>query len=196
MASNFEDEYKALKKIDVLKVSFKYKAVYNLSRLYEVMEEWMNDKGYHDQFHGTDFLEQRFIQEVNGKMKNLFFTLEGTKKIANNIYLRVLNLNSDCIALADTELVQEGHKFKAVKGEITVTLKGHIEYDPKKIWEKAPKMLKSIYGIVRKRWLKEQIDQEMMNYAKEIYEFNDLLKKFVELMSSDNFPAFHPTKRG
>lgn len=193
---SFESDYKSTTTVPVLKVQFKYKAVFNLSRLYEVMVEWMNDNGYYGPFGGTNYIEKKFIQEVSGGMKNLFFTLEGEQPAKNDLLVRVLNLDAICIALADTELVQQGHKFKAVKGEITLTINGTLKYDPDGLWKKAPKFLQSFYGVIRKRWLKSLLEQEILNFSKEIYELNDTLKKFVELMSSDSFPAFHPSKRG
>jgi len=194
--NSFEKQYGATKKVPVLKVQFKYKAVFNLGRLYEVMEEWMNHNGYHNPPGSTDYLEQRFIQEVSGSMKNIFFTLEGYSPAKNDIFKRILNVDAICIALSDTELVQQGHKFKAVKGEITVTLNGDLEYDPNNIWKDAPKFLKSFYGVVRKRWVKTLMEQEIINFSRDIYDLNDTLKQFVELQASTSFPAFHPTMRG
>lgn len=184
------------KKIPVLTTGFKYKTVFSLSRMYEQMKEWMEENGYLDAHGGTDYLETKYIHEVSGPVKNIYFTLEGSQGRPNSFYKRVLVVSGDCIAIQDSEIVQEGHKFKAQKGEITVKIKATLVYDPEGKWDKASSLVKMFNKIAFQRWIKGQVEQEFLDYSREVYDFADYLKKFVELKTLESMPNYHPSLRG
>lgn len=111
-------------------IKIKRKGVFNLSGLYEMMEDWLDFNGLSDNLKETEYIEK---------------TTPGGKEIAIswetyfdvNSYVRFkIKITFNVIGLIEVEL-QKGHKkVKRNKGTVEIKIEGKVVYDPEDKYKK------------------------------------------------------------
>ncbi len=117
-----------------------YKDVYSWGNLYKLMHEWALDNKYcgaSEDFKEIlyEHIERSFGSEITLRWR---LTKTDTRSFAK-LYQYDIDVDFHVLGQKEVEVVMNGKKFKADKGEVEVTLTGYLTEDPE--------------GAVSKHWI-------------------------------------------
>lgn len=182
-------------KRDVAKMlSVKYEEVFHMKQLYVYIKDWLKDRGYIND-DSEKWMETYYLDKSTPAGKELWIWWRTKReKIDENPYFEYrLNLDFHTLALKDVEIVHQGKKVKAHKGEVEIMISASVLFDPKGELEKN-KFLKPYYKWFVKKPYKEQIDAKEKDLLKEVYELQSAIKQFLEQKAIVTEELFHPVR--
>ena len=169
--------------VNAVKLSIKYKDVCHMKELYKLMFFWMQDNEWIDPvYKASKNFETSYIQKdsSSGAQEHLFvWELE---KIPNeSAYFKFkMKVTTTTIQLKDVEVMYEGKKIKAQKGEILIKINANLVLDYKDEWDKSW-FLKNFGNFWRKRLYKNNILQFKQMLKDDAETFGEAIKKYLNL---------------
>ncbi|MBR9677470.1 hypothetical protein GOV04_04980 [Candidatus Woesearchaeota archaeon] len=104
-----------------------FNEVFNLKDVYNVLYEWLEEKNYRDSKGDEKKVERlyldRYKEDGNRELRILWKTY---KQPDNKNFMYNINVFMRGLAIKDVELVKNGKKLVAQKGEITMIFQGNM----------------------------------------------------------------------
>jgi hypothetical protein len=183
-------------KIEVAKMlSVKYEEVFNIKNLYVFLRDWLKDRGYlDDQNEKEKWMETYYLDKSSPGGKELWFWWRTDRVPDDNQYLQYkLNLDFHVLALKDVEIVHQGKKVKAHKGEIEVLISAWVIFDPKDTFGKSG-FLKRYFKTFTDKIYRDQLEAKKAELTKDINELQAAIKQYLEQKAITSEELFHPAR--
>ncbi len=164
-----------------------YKEVFVMKYLYVMMHEWLMEYGYKDESGDLNhkyieelYLERRLPTKAGGIDKELRIWWRSLKTPNNSSYYRWrINIYMNVINMSDAEIVHNGEKMKAQKGEISLKINSSVEMDYDRKWEKHP-ILKNFHQFFVNNIFKKELEEQKKRLYRDVYRFHGAIKNFLE----------------
>lgn len=181
-------------KIEVAKgLSVKYEEVFHMKELYKYIREWMRDRGYLDD-DKEKWMETYYLDKMGPAGKEIWIWWRTTREPDENSYLQYkLNIDFHTLALKDVEIVHQGKKVKAHKGEVEMLISAWVIFDPKDAFEKSG-FLKRYFKTFVDKIYREQLEAKRLELLKEVNELQEAIKQFLEQRAIVSEELFHPAR--
>jgi hypothetical protein len=164
-------------KLDSVKV--KHKAIFDLKELYQNLHEYFIDEKWcprEDSAFDETFHLDRTLQ--NG-MREIWIWWRLSKKAPDSDYYKYyLDINWHIIALEDTEIVQDGKKYKSNKGEVEFIISPRVELDPEGKFAK-DFLMSSFSQLFIKRIMKSPLAVRKKKLFIEVHKLRDFIKTYL-----------------
>lgn len=170
----------------------KYKDVFDFKAFYEELWEWCKEHDWKDWEQGLDNFERFYGERVTtGGMKEIWVRWrmykipEGIQPIKQNGknlgYLTYyLDIDFHLLALTSAEIVKDGKKIKADKGEIEITTKSYIEKNYEYEFEKHS-FLRQFLDIFTSRIYSKQLEERKKELYREAYVLQTFIKQWFKM---------------
>ena len=176
----------------------KYSDVFSLRNLYIMMHEMLLEEGWkgfdNDGDHAdieTFYSENVFQKGIHRGGKELWFWWRAQKYPEGKYsgYLRnLLDIDAHVVYLQTVEVVHQGKKMNANKGEIEMFFRARIEsdYAPEK-WENhwCLKYMKPIY---EKRIIHAELEKREKELWRDVYRIQAKIKQYLQLRTFEAVP--------
>ena len=123
--------------IPCVEYTVSYKDAFNLDYLYMLLYEWCIDQTFTKRGEDQDFPEVSYLQREHPQFgKEIWIRWRLERDSGSKFFKDYLDVDIHVVGLKDVELLIQGKKTKAHKGEIEFKVKSVLQLDPKKDWEK------------------------------------------------------------
>lgn len=167
---------------------FSAEDLFKILREYVVQEGWQGKNGMAKL--DMNFPESMYIQRVNPQLgRDIWWRWRFHKNPIDNhkFWKWHLFIDVHCLWIKQVEVTIKDKKVKADSGEVEVQIRGWLEHDAERKWEKNP-YLKPFKNIWIKRIQKWQYDTLYGQLRAEVYKLHDLVKNFLTIQT---FQATH-----
>jgi len=182
----------------------KFKDVFDCNKLFEHMKDWLLE---HDWFAVTyagekdskrpEGFETMYLEkDAPGGVRDELWVLWKLQKIAEgSTYFKYhLDIEFHFLGVKKVEIIYEGKKIKADKGEVEITVTPFIECDYNRFFQKHP-FLKIFGTSLANKLLKKDLETKKLDLYREMYNFREWLKQWFKLFPSAEKPEFfHPSQ--
>jgi hypothetical protein len=153
--------------------------MFNANDLIKAMHDWIVDAGFgprSDKDFPEVFYLHRFLQQSGEEVKlwwqfnkpvNAFFKYE--------FFVDILMLG-----LKQTEVMQDGMKFKSNQGYLEVCTEAYLELDPDFKWRKHW-LMKQLFPMFKERMFSTEIDRHRVNLVRFTNLFRTSVKNYFQL---------------
>ncbi len=196
---------KNLIKVPDAPIKLKYKDIFDLSAFYEACFYFLREYGWYattgspdDDAHTYNeaYETHYFEQHLPGGVKNITYYWRLQKPAPDGSMLHYhFDFNVQIIALGNTEIIRDGNKIKANKGEIGMEMVAYIE-EKYKSELGGKRWFKPIQDIFNKRIYKSTIDQRKRELYREVYVFQNFIKQWFKLkryLPYEETKSFYPS---
>lgn len=170
------------------KMRIKYKDVFSIKAFYEALHYWSEDNNWVDLEEKSDRYERFYGERVRSDgSKEIWIRWRMVKepraigklgkKPALTYYLD-FDFHSPFINV--TEVIKDGKKFKADKGEVDLIIRAYIEENYKKEFEGSP-ILGFFRGIFARRIYSNIIGERKRELYQEVYALQNFIKQWFKL---------------
>jgi len=175
---------KGLTKIPPMRV--KYKDIFDMKAFYEALHEWLLENGWQDLEERGAIIKDHWESYYNEKVdrsgaKEIWIRWRTFKRPPDtegiNYYL---DFDFHNVALVPTEIVKDGQKIKANKGELDLFIKAAIEEEYKGKFGKN-KFLKYFQDIFSSRVYKKIFEQRKKELYQEAYTVQAFIKQWFKM---------------
>jgi len=158
----------------------KHKDIFSMKNLYVLMREWFVEEGWVKTRTDADFPEEKYLHrftQQSGQELWIWWRLE--KKISP-YYTWAFDVDVHVVGMKDTEIMQDGKKFKVNHGEPELKLYGKVIIDPQGEWRKH-KLLGALHELFYKRVMKKQLEMQRKMFLRELFRFKEAVKVYFKL---------------
>ncbi len=183
--------------IEAAAIKLKYKDVLDFGEFYTAIYYWMMQHGWRDEDTGDEFWEPYYGEKVSQSGSKEIWSRWRVFRNADDgqFFKFYLDMDIHCIGLSPIEIVKDGRKIKAMKGEVEISIRGYVHQ--KFVGEFAKNdILKHFSSLFTKKIYKATIDARTKQMYHEVYEFQHFLKQWLKLKRSSPYGEtrqFHPT---
>lgn len=161
----------------------KHKDYFSMRGLYVVMHEWLVEEGWatrsDPEFPETFYLHRDTLSA--GAELWIWWRVEKfPNNVFNSYYKYKMNIDFHVILLEDAEIIFEGQKFKANRGEPEIKVKATCVSDWQKTWAKHW-LLKNFQELFWKRIFKNEFEMHKHELYREAYRFQEAIKTYMKL---------------
>lgn len=168
----------------------KYKDVFHLKNIYDFCKEWLLENDYTDITNmatmdttgAEKYFEKFYLEEHEGGVKHIWWWwIAQHRPDGSNFLCYNILTSAHLVAIANTEVMVEGKKYKTNVGEIEFKFYGNLLVDfQSDFWSKSP-LLTHFSSIFRKRWYKKNIEDHKKILRTHVYTFQGAVKNYLEL---------------
>ena len=159
----------------------KYKDVFEMKAFYESLHEWCLQYGWMDLEEDKDHFETFYGEKIDKNGAKELWIQWRVYKDAEGAPLRYyLDFHYHVLGLTPTEVVKEGIKLKAHKGEMELTMNGYVERKYQKDFKKNT-FLNEILGLFNKRIYRKEFEQRKKELYQEMYVLQNFIKQWFKL---------------
>lgn len=191
--------------VEAAKFRIKFKDIFDLGEFYGILKDWLLEYGWssvdtdgniegNEEYFETLYLEKEGAQ---GEKEHIWWWRLQKIPTDNSYYKFHLDINFHNIAIVKTEVVRDGKKIKANKGEIEMNIAALLEFDYKGEWSSHP-FLKFFNELFPKRIFRQEIyAMHKLELYREAYVLQAFIKKWFKLkrfLPFEETPMFHPSK--
>lgn len=183
--------------------TIKFRDIFSLKGLYVALHEWFleyewssaDSKG--DVPDGKDYWETLYLEKEGQKGDKEMWWWWRLQKLptGNSYYKYHIDMDFHIVYMLPTEVVRDGKKFKANKGEVEIKLWAYLEFDYQNQWSKHP-ILKMFNLSFPKRIYKNEIyESHKLELYRESYILQNYIKKWFKLktfLPYEEITPFHP----
>ncbi len=188
------------KEIPITGGAITYKGVFDMKKLYEFLHDWLYDEGFRSQdghCSPNDF-ERFFWQRTNAQGMTDYSIWWRMKKSPDDYetswFEYRLNLDFLGIAISKADVMHEGKKLGAYKGEINLFISPKLILDPKGQWME-DSLASRFGGMFRARTYKKEIKFHKDILEELSFKFQESVKAFFGLTTlTDPGEPFHPER--
>jgi hypothetical protein len=196
--------YKVENPISVADFAVKYKDIFNMGDFYENLKDWLLEYGWKaidargNLEDNAEKCETFYLERIDARGAKEHFWWWRLQKIpGNNKYFKYhIDLDFHTLVITETEVMRDGKKFKANKGELEVKVRTVIEFDYTGEFAKS-KLLKPFKDIFQKRIYKKDLETFKLELYREAYILQAFIKKWFKLKSFlpfEEVSQFYPSK--
>jgi len=150
----------------------KQKGIFDFKKYYKFAYDWLRYDGY-------TIHEKKYLEEIEKQGKKIIIEWVATKKISD-YFKNIIEVSWHILGMEDAEVMRNGKKDKANKGEVKITITGILERDYEDNWGKTA-FNKFIRGVYDKYIIRSTMDQYEDKVIDESDEFTEQLKAFLNL---------------
>ncbi len=167
----------------------KYRDIFSMKNLYKFIHEWILDKDWKDPKQHETFYGQK-----TEKGASEYWIWWDVSKDSSKYIKYKLRIKFHIIGMASTEIMHEGKKFKAEKGEVEMTFLSWVELSEgewKKHW-----LLKHFPDMYKNRIFHTNLEDHKRLLYREIYQLQGLVKKYLNMkgfLPELKLEPFHPS---
>lgn len=179
-------------------VTIKFKDIFNLKSFYETIHDWFMEYGWNSvdsegKFEkGKDNYETWYFERIGPKGEKEMWWWWRLQKVPSSYYKFHLDIDSHILYILPTEVIKDGKKLKAHKGEIELKIYGYLEFETGQTWAKHP-LLKHFRTVFAKRIFKKEIyEDHKLELYREIYALGAFIKRYFKLKSFLPFEEITP----
>lgn len=162
--------------------TIKYKDVFSLEYLYLLMHEWLVIEGYADR-DDPKFPETFYLQRESPGGKEVWFRWRPTKvppEDRSGLWRYEFDIDAHVLGLNQVELIKDGKKIKADKGEIEIKSSVYLVFAYDQAWKNHPLWRK------HKEWIKTTLLKNKFNFHKaqiteESRRFQEAIKTYLRM---------------
>ena len=174
----------------------KYKDVFDFKAFYEELWEWCKEHGWKDWETDLDNFERFYGERVTtGGIKEIWVRwraykpAEGTPTIKQNVgilnkdlgYLTYyLDIDFHVIGLGTAEIVKDGKKIKADKGEMEVSIKAFVEKNYEYEFQNSS-ILRQVLDTFSNRIYKKNLEERKKELYREAYVLQTFIKQWFKM---------------
>ncbi len=174
--------------IQAAQFRIKFKDIFNLKEFYRAMHDWLEEYDwssvdYSEKSEKKDHYETLYVQRDGpaGAEHWWWWRLQKVPMTGNKYFKYHLDLDFHTLAIQSTEVMREGKKMKANKGEVDVNVYAYIEFDVGGKWSTHP-FLKLFHKVFPNRIYKKDIfETRKIELYREAYILQDYIKKWFKL---------------
>ena len=163
-------------------MKIKYKDIFDLKLFYKALHEWLLEHEWGDVDGDADHWESYYGEKVDqGGAKELWFYWRMKKAAPDKKELVYhLDMNFHCLGLVTKEIIKDGKKMKANKGEVEMFIIPWIQPLYEKKFREHP-ILGSLLNLFKKRIYDENIEIAKKEFYQEAYTLNNFIKQWFKL---------------
>ena len=191
--------------IEAAAFRIKFKDIFNLKEFYAALHEWLLEYGWSsvdsegnieegEEHFETYYLERR---GSDGSKEMYWWWRLQKLPVSNSYYKYHLDLDFHPLYILDTEVMRDGKKFKAHKGEVEVKVWAYLEFDYQGQWSTHP-FLKFFNRIFPKRiFRKDLYEHHKLELYRDAYMMQAWMKKWLKLkrfLPYEEITTFYPSK--
>jgi len=192
-----------IKKIDnaiqAAQFRIKFKDIFNLKEFYLAMHFWLIEYGWSSvdsdgEPEKKDFFETLYLerQEAGGAREMWWWWRMQKIPTENSYYKYHLDIDFHPLYILPAEVIRDGKKLKANKGEIEIKIWAYLEFDYKGEWSRHP-ILKLFNQIFPKRIFKKELyEDHKLELYREAYILQNFIKKWFKLKTFLPFEEVTP----
>lgn len=165
----------------------KYKDIFDIKAFYEALFEWSKEYGWGDLMDSgggvqSEHWETYYGERVDQKgSREIWFQWRLFKDPPHAPFLRYyLDMDFHVLGLSNAEIVREGMKIAANKGEIEITTNTFIEKRYEKAFSKSA-FLKPITSLFTERVYRKELKQREKELYQETYALQNFMKQWFKL---------------
>ena len=162
--------------------SVKYEDVFNMKELYKATRDWLIANEY-TTAKGSEKMEKFYLEKhtPNGA-RELWIWWRNARSPHESKYFKYhMNVDYHVLNMKDVEIMHQGQKLKANKGEVEVIINCWLET------EAEFEVKKSIFAFIaerfNKRIYKKQIEEHKRDIKEDLDKLQNFIKQFLELKS-------------
>lgn len=170
----------------------KFKDVFNLKELYEALKDWLIEYGWggvesDGKWEGPadEHFEVLYLERIYpaGEKEHWWYWRLQKVPYPNSYIKWHLDIDWHNVMIVPTEVMREGKKLKAHKGEVEIKMWAYLEFDVGNKWSKHP-ILKLFNKVFPRRIFKKEIyDDHKIELYREVYTMQAYLKKWMKIKS-------------
>src|SRR3989338_2766404 len=175
--------------ISIPEFRVKYNDVFSLRNLYLMMHEMLLEEGWRgkegDAEHSdieTLYSENVYQKGIHRGGKEIWFWWRAEKFPEgkySQYFKNSLDIDAHIVYLQNVEIVQQGKKLNAQKGEIEIFFRAKMLLDYQHKWEKGfLKMMKPIY---ERKIMHHEIEKREKELWRDVYRIQGKIKQYLEL---------------
>ena len=167
----------------------KYNDVFSLRNLYIMLHELLLEEGWRGKDGDDDhrdietlYSENVYQKGIHRGGKEVWFWWRASKfpEGKHSDYFRnYLDIDAHVVYLQNVELVHQGKKMNAQKGEIEIFFRAKMLLDYQNKWDKG--FLKMIKPIYEKRIMHTEIEKREKELWRDVYRVQGKIKQYLEL---------------
>ncbi len=160
----------------------KYKDIFDMKAFYEALYEWFKEHEWKDMDDNFEHWETYYGERSDAKgAREIWIMWRLYKMPQESTMLRYyLDLDFHCIALVNTEIVREGMKLAANKGEVELTTNAFIEKIYEEKFSQNP-VLKLFAALFTQRIYRRELKQREKELYQEAYALQNFIKQWFKL---------------
>ncbi|MFH1395928.1 MAG: hypothetical protein ABIG93_00880 [archaeon] len=178
----------------------KYKDIFDMKEFYTALKLWLIEYSWTDDVDGSpanEWFEHFYDERVDQKgAKEIWIRWRLSKPSPGSPKLKYyMDINFHVLALASTEVIKEGQKIKANKGEVELKMSGSIEKLYEYEFEKS-KFLGPFKKLFSQRVYDHMLEEEKKKLYQEIYIFQNFIKQWFKLkrfLPYEEIKSFSPS---
>ncbi len=174
------------------KWSLTYKDVFSYERLIAMILDWLQTEGY---VQDDKYMESYYMEKRTASGREILFWWNGKKEGTNKYFERVIKLDFKTSGLNKVELIKEGQKIKAEKGELTISMNGLLLYgeDTEAFKTNEKSLMKQLTKIFESKIYADKIGEENKKFAEDLETLRLAIKQYLDTKGFiQDFKSFHP----
>ena len=182
----------------------KFKDIFDMKALYTDLRFWLKEHQWSsvdmdEKIENKDYWETMYLERglPDGAVERWTFWRTQKLPVDNSYYKWHLDVDMHNVALAKTEVMRDGKKLKANKGEVEVKVWAYLEYDYLGVWSNHP-ILKFFSKIFPNRiFKKEMFEDHKKELYREAYNLLSYIKQWMKLkrfLPYEEITPFHPSR--
>lgn len=172
-----------------------YDNIYSMKNLYKFIHDLLVDNGWRDYYGSNEkYMESYYFDRTNQAGTEMWAWWRLKKNAINPFMKYVMHIDFHTMAMNKVEIVVDGQKIKADKGEVEVVITAFIDFDTDEVLRKSI-MAKLFWNILYTKTYKKKLDQESDLLEDQANILHGEIKKFFDLRGLvPSQPTFYPTK--
>ena len=162
----------------------KYKDIFDIKAFYQFMREYLKVNGWTDEELGgtSETWESYYGERIDQKgAREIWFLWRLVKDPSGSPMIRYyLDIDFHCIGIVPTEVIVDGKKLKANKGEVEMKMWAYVQEkfksDFKKHWLLAP-----LTELFTERIYDQAVYQRKKEFYQELYTFTSYIKQWFKM---------------
>lgn len=166
-------------------IRLKYKDIFEIEEFYKALHEWLIEYEWADAEEGSDHYETYYGEKIdrNG-LREIWIWWRPQRKAKEGNFKYYLDFNFHFLGITTIEIVKEGRKIKAYKGEVELTIKALMEATYISFFDKDPtlKLLKEfVLEPFSKRTYRKEVEERKKELYQEVYVLQNFIKQWFKM---------------
>ncbi|MBI2573763.1 hypothetical protein HYV86_07905 [Candidatus Woesearchaeota archaeon] len=178
---------------DYSPIKVKYKDIFNIKEFYMALHHWLNENGWKDIEKDGDHWESYYGERIGqGGEREIWIWWRMRKNPPDtpsgkdaegkdwSAHVYYLDLDFHFLNIQNTEVVREGKKLPAHKGEVEMIIRAYVHEQYKDAFDKSS-ILKEIKGLFSHRWYSNTSTIRQKQLYQETYSLQNFIKQWFKL---------------
>ncbi len=178
-----------------------YKGVFELKKYYQFLHDWLLEEGFEAADHpsAADQFESFYWErkQASGLVDyNIWWRIKKTPdEQPTNWFVYYMNIDFLGLAIGKAEVMYEGKKVGAYKGELTTAMEPRIVLDPDHLWKDDARFLNKLAKTFQSRTYRKEIKYHKDQLDDLTFRLQEAIKDFLGLNTFGDYgDSFHPER--